>query len=105
MNRLIKYFGKNRDTNTLYTLLYAVFSKKYYWYEIKFVYRDKPNGRIILDFKDQCGLKYQDTSLNKRQIKKILSPLHKRNGIKLYLCNGHFDCEVICYLGRFNAPL
>jgi len=105
MNKLIKYFGKNRDRNTLYTLLYAVFSKKYYWYEIKFVYRDRPNGKILLDWKTQCGVTHQDTILNKRRIKKIVSPLHKDKDIKRFLCNGHLDSELICFLGRFNKPL
>jgi len=105
MNKLIKYFGKNRDTNTLYTLLYSFFSKKYYWYEVKFVYRDKPNGNRIFDLKAQLGFKHQDTCLNKREVKTTISPLHKRNEVKKYLCNGHFDCEVITFLGRFNKPL
>lgn len=105
MNKLIKYFGKNRNENVLYTLLYAVFSKKYYWYEVKFVYRDKRNSKIMFDWKTQCGLKYQDTSLNKREIKKIVSPLHKDENIKRLLCNGKLDCEIICFLGRFNKPL
>ena len=106
MNKLIKYFGENRESNVLYTLLYAVFSKKYYWYEVKFVYRDKPNGNRILDWKTQLGFKHQDTCLNKREVKTTISPLHKSDdAIKRYLCNGHLDCELICYLGRFNKPL
>lgn len=103
MKGLVKYLGKNRDGNILYTLLHIILSKKYYWYEVKFVYRDKTNGRIVLDFKELIGLEHQDTSLDKRKVKKILNPLHKREAIKRHLCNGTFDCEMICYLGYFNA--
>jgi len=93
MKKIIKYF------------LYAVFSKKYHWYEIKFVYRKRKNGRISFDFKKQCGFTHKTALLNKREIKKTISPLHKHKDIKPYLCNGKMDCEITCYLGRFNKPL
>ncbi|MGK0446566.1 MAG: hypothetical protein ACJA2M_000335 [Polaribacter sp.] len=107
MNKLIEYLGKNREANMMYALLYKVLSKKYYWYEVKFVYRNKNNNKILFDWKTKCGLKYQDTSLSNRRVKKIVSSLHKDENpaIKKLLCNGTLDCEIVCFLGRFNKLL
>ena len=79
------------------------FKKKWYWYEVKFVYRDSYNGNILFDFKSQIGLKYQNTCLNKREIKKTIPSLYEKvYDFKYLLCNGNLDCEIICFLGRFG---
>jgi hypothetical protein len=105
-DKLIKYFGKNRDKNVLYALLFVVFCRKYHWYEIKFIYRDKHTNNVLFHWYSQCGFTYQDAILNKREVKLTISPLHKRLDIhKRLLNNGYLDTEVNCYLGRFNRGL
>mgnify|MGYP003633486220 CR=1 FL=1 len=105
MNKLIQYFGNNRDTNLLYALLYLALAKKYYWYEIKMVYRHNISGERLFDWTSQVGLKHQDTSLSKRKIKQIGQLWHKDKSIKKLLCNGRLDCQIVCFLGRFNNGL
>lgn len=104
--KLKKHIAKNRETNFLYTLLCVVFLKKYYWYEIKLVYREKKTNNVIFHWYTQTGFTYQDTILNKREVKKTVSPLHLQpNTPRKLLVNGYLDAEVQCYLGRFNMPL
>lgn len=101
MKNILKFLNKNREV-VLFDLLFRLMSKKYYWYEVKFVYKNK-SGTEVLHWYHQIGLKHQDTILDYRQIKKIVKPLHMYNAISKYsLCNGNFTLEEISYLGRFN---
>ena len=102
MNKIREYLKKRDRQNILYTLLYAVFPKKYYWYQVKYVYRDKVNGKILFDFQGQVGLVKQNTINNQRRINKINIPLHKMDSVNHLLCNGILSVETICYLGKFS---
>lgn len=105
-DKLIKYFGENRQENVLYALLFVVFCRKYHWYEIKFIYRSKRTNKVIFHWYTQSGFTYNDAVLNKREVKTTISPLHKRNDIdRSLLKNGYLEAEIQCYLGRFNRPL
>lgn len=75
---------------------------KYYWYEVKYVYRTEHSGKILFDYKSIVGLRKQKTILNKRTLKKITTPLHIQNSTKRLVCNGNFDVEVVCYLGKMG---
>ena len=74
-------------------------SGQYYWFEVRYVYTK--NGSRILDWVSQIGVRELKTTANRRELKKIPQPLHKNKQIKKYMCNGKFDVEVICYLGRY----
>lgn len=105
-NKIIKYFGENRQKNVLYALLFVVFCKKYHWYELKFIYRDKHTNNEVFHWIAESGFTYQDAILNKREVKLTVSPLHKKTDVpKRLLKNGYIDTEVICYLGRFNNTI
>ena len=94
-----KYLNKHKEKNVLYTLLYAVFSKKYHWYEVRYVYTIK--GIKQFDWVTQVGFVDKEITLNRRRVKKQTQPLHLRKGVKNLLRNGKLDVEFMCYLGRF----
>jgi hypothetical protein len=71
-----------------------------HWFEVRYIYNK--NGFKQFDFVSQVGLVSLDTTLDRRQLKKITTPLHKIPKVKKMLCNGQFDVEIICYLGRFS---
>jgi len=49
------------------------------------------------------GLKNKSDILNTRNLKKMKPPLHKNTSVcKRLLCNGCFNVEIHCYLGRFR---
>lgn len=75
-------------------------SKNYHWYEVRYIYTK--NGNKVFDFVSQIGLTELKTTLNRRKLKKITSPLHKNNNTKKFLNNGRFDVEIMCYLGYFS---
>lgn len=75
-------------------------SGQYHWFEVRYIYTK--NGNRILDFVSQIGVRDLKTTLNKRELKKVQQPLHKHTRIKDYLCNGEFNVEIICYLGRLS---
>lgn len=75
-------------------------SGQYYWFEVRYIYTK--NGSRILDWVDKIGVRELKTTVNKRELKKIPQALHKDKRIKKYLCNGKFDVEIMCYLGRFS---
>ena len=77
------------------------FETKRYWYEVKYVYRSHSSGEILFDYKSSVGLKNQSDITDKRYVKKVTQKLHFDSNIKSILCNGDFDVEVICYLGKF----
>jgi hypothetical protein len=74
--------------------------KKYHWYQVRYIYNK--NGLRKFDFVDEIGLSEQKTTLNKRKLKKICTPLHKLHKVKKMLDNGNFDVEILCYLGWFS---
>lgn len=71
-----------------------------HWFEVRYIYNK--NGFKQFDFVSQVGLVSLDTTLDRRQLKKITTPLHKLPKVKKMLCNGQFDVEIICYLGWFS---
>lgn len=75
---------------------------KYYWYQVKYLYKDKDN-LLLFEWQTQVGLTKQSTILDKRELKKITNVLQVDKKIKRYLCNGLFDVEIICFLGRFSS--
>ena len=89
--------------NVLKRLFYKLFPKRYYWYQVKYIYKKK-DATIILAWQQQIGLIKHKTILNPRQVKKIPKPLHKDELVKHLLCNGIFQVESIAYLGRFKSP-
>ena len=88
-----------RSINYIKNLL---FPNNYYWYSVKFVYRNKPNGAIIFDWKTQIGFKNKKDCLIDRKAKKAINPLHKMQAVESLLCNGYLSAEFICYLGWFS---
>lgn len=81
-----------------------LFTKKYYWYEVRFIYKDKKGNKEILNFVMEVGLTNQKDILNYRLVKKSMRPLHtgRLKDYKRYLVNGVLNIEVMCYLGRFS---
>ena len=77
------------------------FKKKYYYYQVKYVYKDKL-GRELFHWYGNIGFKKRNKILNNRIIKQIQTPLHFNKKIKYLLCNGSFQVEVQCYLGKFS---
>ena len=79
-----------------------LFKAKYYWYQVKYRYSNK-NGITLFDWYSMIGLKNKSDILNTRNLKKMKPPLHKNTSVcKRLLCNGYFNVEIHCYLGRFR---
>ena len=86
---------------TLETIVRRLFPKKYYWFQVRFIY--SVDSRKLFDFVTEVGLESKETILQKRRIKKLTKPVHLREGIPKYMLkNGTFAVEVISYLGRFK---
>lgn len=83
-----------------YLIKYKILKQKYYWYEVKYLYRLK--GRNIFDWTGRVGLVEKKTVLSMRELKKSQPPLHFKKEVKNLLKNGVFEVEVKCYLGRFE---
>ena len=79
-------------------------TKKYHWYAVKYVYRDSATGSIIFNWCTHIGLSVQSDILNRRCVREIVDPLHKRKDVKRSsLRNGYLEYQVQCYLGQFPA--
>ena len=97
---LVKYFEL---LNTLKLFKKKVFSSKYYWYEVKFIYKSAKNFEKKFSFHHRLGFKDQKLILNSRDIKTTIKALHLNKGIpKRLLVNGVLEVEVFSYLGRFK---
>lgn len=73
-----------------------------YWYNVRFIYRDKPGTRTF-DFTVEIGLVKRSDILSYRNIKKCLPAFHKMKGInKTLLSNGVIGVEINAYLGWFK---
>ena len=74
---------------------------KLHWYEVRYIYL--LGRKAIFEFTAQIGLKEQSTVLNRREVKKVVGPLHLLRGgeLKNSLKNGLLNAETICYLGFF----
>ena len=104
MKKFIEYLFKKRDKRPIYLFLFSIFAKKYHWYEVKFVYKNKMNIEVF-NFTRQLGFKHQDTVLKNREVKTTILPLDKLKFIEnKYLVNGDLFVEIICYLGKINKP-
>lgn len=73
--------------------------KKHYWYEVRYIYCK--NGSQIFSFVRQIGLTEKKLTLNRREVKKAIKPLHDDRSLAYYLCNAKLDVEFMCYLGGF----
>lgn len=92
-------------TNKIKSIIGFFSKKKYHWYEIKFIYKDKSNNQLVLSWFSQIGFSKRNTVLNSREVKKVLTPLHKDKSMpKSRLKNGFLFCEVKCYLGYMKNP-
>jgi hypothetical protein len=87
--------------NPLKHFLDSFWTKKYYWYEVRYIYSTK-DGVKILDWVTQIGVCKKQETLNRRGLKKTVRNLHGNKTVRKYLCNGLFSVEVLCYLGRFE---
>lgn len=94
---------ETKSSNKLCTVLYAVFyyffPKKYYWYQVRYIYLVK--GVKIFDWVKRVGFSKNNTVLNNRLVRKNASNLYLLNGSRKFLNNGTLEFEFICYLGRF----
>jgi len=88
-------------------IINTFFTKKYYWYQLHYTYKDPQSGKLLFDYHHQVGLEYRKSILNDRELKKVRPPLHldeSFTGIKHLLCNGNYTVNVTCYLGKFPNP-
>lgn len=86
------------------SLLSFLFGTYYYWYFVKFIYKDK-NGTIIFHFSEWIGLTKQRDVLNARILKKASSTRSRMDKLpESLLRNGNLEAEPIAYLGRFQHP-
>lgn len=93
---------KDQILNSIHSFLLRHFPKKYYWYRVDYVYKNC-SGKVVFTLKEEVGLFSKKTTLNGRELKKIIKPLHMMKGVKKYwLDNGEMHSEVVCYLGRFS---
>lgn len=75
-------------------------TKQYHWFEVKYSYL--VDGKEVFSWIAQTGVNDLRLTLDRRDMKKSLTPLHKWDETKnLKLQNGKIDALVICYLGRF----
>lgn len=79
------------------------FAKKYYWYQVKYTYREKLNGRIIFHWKETIGLVKRRTIIDHREVKQTIEMFDRKPFVRSLLCNGILSAEPICYLGKFST--
>lgn len=89
----------------LKNLYRKVLPKKYHFYRVRFIYRREMCSRDIFIIRNaQLGLSKQKDILKNREMKKLVTPLHKLQGVENHtLCNGVLVFQPLEYLGYF-AP-
>ena len=76
-----------------------LFKQKYYRYRVKTTYRK--NNREVFRVLTTVGVRKQKQIEDHREIKQTIIPGILRKVDKHLLCNGIFDVEPTCYLGRW----
>lgn len=85
----------------LFTMLFGQF---YFWYFVKFTYKDK-KGNIIFNFTECIGLGDKKDVLNFRILKQASSVRDRMKFLpETLLKNGRLEADPICYLGWFKNP-
>ena len=73
--------------------------KIYHWYQVAITYKKKNN--LIFRSRFIIGVDHQSQLLDFRKLKKYHVPEIAAE-MKIYLCNGSFFLEPVCYLGYFK---
>lgn len=76
-------------------------TKKYYWYDCQFFYKQKGADLYCVDFNMQIGLTNQNEILKCREVKKLVGYRIEALPKKL-LKNGVLYFKINAYLGQFS---
>ena len=81
--------------------MFRIFRKKFYWYRLRFTYRNKENKTILIEWTSTYGFKSKRLLLDLRNIKRDIG-LDLSVVPKHILCNGILQVEPIFYIGKLN---